>query len=595
MKLHWYKVSKKTNQIVDKGFIEDTDRDITNDYTGLAVVDGGAIRQYGLENNPGFDRLPDSAKTLTLEQALVFNSHKEYQIGDYADLDFADPKLYDSADLNLKLQALGYTLGVVSAVGAVAGATIGVIGGAIVAADAVRNGSTDRPATRNIATDNRQPTPTLPRAPSLNFAYSPPDQQWIPPTRLAESIIKIDNSGPASTPVAGGYLQQQKILAQAVAPARPTRSQPTNTTSGSYRDQKVPTPSTKRPAVNDKFKGIGEDLYVAVPEDIADANRALARALGQVKNIFDATPQQLSTVLGSLESSKGLDKIEVLDRKMPQEVIDYYTSTFATGSGANGELLLTDVIGTVAGWVHNDELPQEQVRLKELHDLGELDNLSYDNGSGPGGGGQHGIYTIMRYHVIDDAYYTPSFLPNPSDPANPIEVPQWTIPSGRASTGDIFGDKSLALQHLIDAANTEIARLAALYPLQAQQSRDSNTNMTNQLKREYDNRVKAGIDPETTQTGTQTATFQLVRGLHDYGKDTSLGGTAYLLEQIANTSTLYGQAVIAAMREGRNIQRLADVGIETSAYLTSRSRTTEQATLQDSTFTVDEAKNSIQE
>lgn len=354
-------------------------------------------------------------------------------------------------------------------------------------------------------------------------------------------------------------------------------------------------------SVNDKFKGLGEELYVATPEDIADANKALARALGQIKNIFDATPQQISRVLGSLESSKGLDKIEALDRKIPQEVIDYYLNTFATGSGANGELLLTDVIGTVAGWVHNDELPQEQGRLKELHDLGVLNDLSYDAGTGPNGGGtpagavgsgNHGIYTIMKYHVIDNAYESQYIVPLSSPPEI---IYTYSIPSGRANSGFTSGNKASALQHLIDAANTEIARIAALYPLQASQSRDSFANMTNQLKREYDNRAKAGIDMESTQTGVETATFQLVRGLHEFGKDTSLGGTAYLLENIADTNSLYGQAVIASMREGRNIQRLADVGIQTSAFLTSRSRTTEQATLQDSTFTVDEAKNSVQE
>jgi len=343
--------------------------------------------------------------------------------------------------------------------------------------------------------------------------------------------------------------------------------------------------------VNDKFKGLGENLYVATPMDIADANRALARALGQVKNIFDATPQQLSTVLGKLESSKGLNLIESLDRKMPQEVINYYTNTFATGSGKNGELLLTDVIGTAAGWVHNDEIPAEQQRLKELHDLGALDNLSFDAGTGPGGGGLHGIYTIMRYHVIDNAYYNPI----PSGGLGSPMIPRWNIPAGRANSAESFGDKSLALQHLVDAANTEIARLAVLYPLQASQSQNSNTNMINQLKREYDNRVKAGINMSATQTGVQTATFQLVRGLHDYGNDTSLGGSAYVLEQVADTNNLYGQAMIASMREGRNIQRLSDVGIETSAFLTSRTRTTEEAVLQNSTFTVIEAKNSIQE
>lgn len=345
-------------------------------------------------------------------------------------------------------------------------------------------------------------------------------------------------------------------------------------------------------SVNDKFKGLGQELYVATPEDVADANRALARALGQVKNIFDTTPQQLSTMVGTLESSKGLDLIDSLDRKMPQDVIDYYTNTFATGSGANGELLLTDVIGTAAGWVHNDELPAEQARLKELHDLGVFDNLSHDEGTGPGGGGNHGIYTIMRYHVVDNAYYSPI----ENDPlTDEDDVDRWIIPAGRANTTLTTTSKSAALQHLIDAANTEIASIAASYPLQAQQSQTANANMVNQLKRESDNRTKAGIDTATTQTNVQTATFQLVRGLHDLGNDTSLGGSAYVMEQIADTSNITGQSVIASMREGRNIQRLADAGISSSSFLTSRSRTTEQATLTSSTFTVDEAKGSIQE
>ena len=38
--------------------------------------------------------------------------------------------------------------------------------------------------------------------------------------------------------------------------------------------------------LNEKFNGLGNTLYTALPEDIADANKALARALGQIKNVF---------------------------------------------------------------------------------------------------------------------------------------------------------------------------------------------------------------------------------------------------------------------------------------------------------------------
>lgn len=46
------------------------------------------------------------------------------------------------------------------------------------------------------------------------------------------------------------------------------------------------------PSVNDKFKGLGSNLYSSTPEDIADANRALARSLGQIKNVFNLTTDQ---------------------------------------------------------------------------------------------------------------------------------------------------------------------------------------------------------------------------------------------------------------------------------------------------------------
>ena len=45
-------------------------------------------------------------------------------------------------------------------------------------------------------------------------------------------------------------------------------------------------------SINNAFNGIGKDLYTAVPEEIADANKALANALGQIKNVFQIDTQQ---------------------------------------------------------------------------------------------------------------------------------------------------------------------------------------------------------------------------------------------------------------------------------------------------------------
>ena len=47
-----------------------------------------------------------------------------------------------------------------------------------------------------------------------------------------------------------------------------------------------------------------------------------------------------------------------------------------------------------------------------------------------------------------------------------------------------------------------------------------------------------------------------VQSLPEYGLDVFAGGTAYFLEQIADTSTQGGQAMVGCLREGRNNARL---------------------------------------
>jgi len=345
--------------------------------------------------------------------------------------------------------------------------------------------------------------------------------------------------------------------------------------------------------LNEKFNGLGQELYTALPEDIADANKALARALGQIKNVFELTTSQLGEVAPTLETTKGLSLISS-GGGLDQDVIDFYTVDLATGSGQNGELLLTDVIGTAAGWVHVDELNAEASRLKAINDLGEFDDLQawpepkeYDNAG-------NGMYTVLHYHWVSNAYYTP--IVNPlvlDDEGNPTITPQWTLPSKitlTASKAATYSSRLGLSNAVCELVNNEIERIANAYPLQAGQSITSFTNMGNQMTKEKTNRAAAGIVPADTQTGTKTPVQGLVSNLHSIGQDTSLGGSAYVLEKLADTSIKGGQAVIAAMREGRNIQRLANAGIPSSLFATSASKTTQQATLLTSTYTVDEAK-----
>lgn len=343
--------------------------------------------------------------------------------------------------------------------------------------------------------------------------------------------------------------------------------------------------------LNEKFKGLGREFYSALPEDVADANKALARALGQIKNVFDLTPSQLGQVAATLETTKGLNLISN-NGGLDQDVFNFYKTQMATGSGKNGELLLTDVIGTAAGWVHEDELNAEAERLRTLNSLGELDLLQRWPTPKSSTNSQNGLYTVLYYHWVDNAYYTPILQFGQPD------IPRWTLPAGISSISSVAGTyntRVAASDAVIGLVNTEIQRIANKYPIQAAQSRAAYTNMGNQLVREKQNQAAAGIVPANTIRGTKTPVQGLISNLHSLGQDVSLGGSAYVLEKLADTRIKGGQAVIGAMREGRNIQRLAAYGIPTSLFANSTTKTSEQATLLNSTYTVDEAKATLDE
>ena len=249
------------------------------------------------------------------------------------------------------------------------------------------------------------------------------------------------------------------------------------------------------------------------------------------------------------------------------------------------------MIGTAAGWVHEDELNAEAERLAILNGLGEFDDLQAHPAPQEFDNAGNGLYTVLWYHWVRNAYYTPQ--PGPIVDGLPTVIPQWTLPPGitlTASKAGVYSSKLALSDAVVELCNTEIQRIANSYPLQAGQSVTAYTNMGNQMVREKTNQAAAGIVPADTRRGTKSTVQGFVSNLHSIGQDTSLGGSAYVIEKLADTRIKGGQAVIASMREGRNIQRLAEAGIPTDLFANSQPKTSEQATLLSSTYTVDEAK-----
>ena len=76
-----------------------------------------------------------------------------------------------------------------------------------------------------------------------------------------------------------------------------------------------------------------------------------------------------------LESNVGLDDISNLTSPLPANVIAFYTDTLATGTGPQGLLLLTDVIGSVAGYNIIGEISNTANILGNMTASGELNLL----------------------------------------------------------------------------------------------------------------------------------------------------------------------------------------------------------------------------
>lgn len=343
-------------------------------------------------------------------------------------------------------------------------------------------------------------------------------------------------------------------------------------------------------------------LKKIIPPDQALANQALSRSLRQVKEIFDTDLPSLAQAVSNLESNKDLDLINSLDTPLPPAVADFWGNTFATGTGPGNTITINDVVGVAAGVTINDELPTVTSVISDLSTAGALDPLIANGGSA--GSTVNGLYTQMQY-CLDGAYTVVI------DPGPPVII-SVTIPrtayfnppvGGSVSFGsvdDAFGDPT---QGLIHWANVAISNIATSYSEQANVSNQSYDSMAYQLELNVTNANLAGIDIGNVVNDIANAnlipnsistSLGIASRLHDIGLDVTEGGAAQFFEAVANTSNLPGQAVIASMREGRNIAILNAVGIELDTQLSDLNpNQTVANNLSDAQYTVSEARANI--
>lgn len=294
-------------------------------------------------------------------------------------------------------------------------------------------------------------------------------------------------------------------------------------------------------------------LRQIIPADQALSNKALQAAFEQIKTIFDSSLPLVARATAGLESNVGLNLINALTEPLPANVVAYFTSTFATGTGEDGLFLLTDFIGTPTGWVHTEALANTTSILNAMTAAGAFNTLTNPT---------TGVYTVMA--TTASGAYTVCTEVDPGPP--PVISCTTTIPGGLPGAGSYTASSASASIQLaftngltpamISAVNTIVSN----YSADVAQTTTNFNNMSTQIVNENTNLALAGVVLADLVVGQQP--FSLVTGLPSDGRDTTEGGAAYVIQSLA-TNTQGGQAIISTMREARNQDRLSAAGITT--------------------------------
>jgi hypothetical protein len=258
-----------------------------------------------------------------------------------------------------------------------------------------------------------------------------------------------------------------------------------------------------------------------------------------------------------LGTMKGLPLAANTATPIPAAVSSYYATNIALGSGPNGTFLTTDFFGSAAGIPYNTDLTTVTNTISAQLTAGTLTALNT-------------IYSQMKNVV------TATSLPV-------------VIPSGPAAGS--YATYDAAIVALVTAADAAIGTAITAMGSATATLNTAWTEMVRHSANEKTFQTKASIDYATLTAGAQLPITAFIPALAGYGKETQTGMAAEFLEAIANIANESGQAMIGALREGRNTAGIDAVGLKIDNSVPSQPNAVPpQATLSSSEYTVAEAR-----
>jgi len=147
---------------------------------------------------------------------------------------------------------------------------------------------------------------------------------------------------------------------------------------------------------------------------------------------------------------------------------------------------------------------------------------------------------------------------------------------------------------LIPNAVIEIGNVVTTYPTQTTSLNTEFNTMAQKIISESDNLTLATINIAELNTDDRSPVMSFVESLPEYGTNKEENGPTWFLEQVADITTLGGQAIVACLREGQNLAVLNSVGIGVDTGIPSESSSPNPvANLIPSTYTESQAANLV--
>ena len=297
-----------------------------------------------------------------------------------------------------------------------------------------------------------------------------------------------------------------------------------------------------------------DELGKIIPPAQAVANKAIQVSLQQINNIPNSTlPTFAEAVVGTVDNPWTFTQEYLANTVVSwgTPVPSFYRATVDVPAGVDINNTAYWSPTTLGGLNTMEGLPLIQAQTTPVDS--SVTNYIANNlatGTGPNG-------TITTYDVLGLAIDSNNFaaqLNTATTAINALQTAGSLAALNTAYTNILLAVDDTDVQDQIDNANTAIAALAASSYKTALNT--AWTYMANLMNLSYKYTDQTGVDYFNLQ-GDTNSIYSFSQNLPYYGLLTASGDAVEFLQNLANTTVLGGQAIVGAMREGRNNARLS--------------------------------------